>query len=100
MEYFLHSYVNGTPWSATALKTANLLGRGCTCLGWCSSGPRHTYILDCENLLYSQCSGDWTKSQIDDEDLKGELLAHLQSLGKYVTATVVIDYLARPDVKE
>ncbi|OJA21652.1 hypothetical protein AZE42_13631, partial [Rhizopogon vesiculosus] len=55
------------------------------------------YILDQGNLPLSKCSGDWTKSRLNDEDLKEELLTHLQSLGKYITATAVVDYLARPD---
>ncbi|KAG1747844.1 uncharacterized protein EDB91DRAFT_1048115, partial [Suillus paluster] len=59
-----------------------------------------TYILDRGNLPLSKCSGDWTKSRINDEDLKEELLTHLQSLGKYVTAIAVVNYLARPDVQQ
>ncbi|KAG1802322.1 uncharacterized protein BJ212DRAFT_1286067, partial [Suillus subaureus] len=37
---------------------------------------------------------------IDDEDLKEELLVHLQSLRKYISATAIIDYLAQPDVQQ
>ncbi|KIK72661.1 hypothetical protein PAXRUDRAFT_21729 [Paxillus rubicundulus Ve08.2h10] len=56
------------------------------------------YISDCENLPLSKHGGDWTKSQIDDEDLREELLTHLQSLGKYVSASAIITYLERPEV--
>jgi hypothetical protein len=31
--------------------------------------------------------------------LKDELLVHLQSLGKYVTASAIVKYLAKPDVQ-
>ncbi|KAG1742353.1 uncharacterized protein EDB91DRAFT_1051932, partial [Suillus paluster] len=38
-------------------------------------------------------------SWIEDEDLKDELLVHLQSLGKYVTASAIVEHLAKPDVQ-
>ncbi|KIJ10549.1 hypothetical protein PAXINDRAFT_164241 [Paxillus involutus ATCC 200175] len=97
MEYFLRAFVNGTPWSAAALQTAQFIGKG----PYMSRKVRQwtkAYILDGENLPLSKCGGAWTKSRIADEDLKQELLTHLQSLGKYVAATAVIEYLQRLDV--
>ncbi|KAG1765058.1 hypothetical protein EV702DRAFT_948116, partial [Suillus placidus] len=86
-------------WSSAALQTAKFVGKGThmsrTVRQWSKA-----YIVDRGNLLLSKCSGDWTKSRINDEDLKEELLMHLQSLGKYVTAIAVVNYLARPDVQQ
>jgi hypothetical protein len=47
----------------------------------------------------SKSGRKWTNSRIEDEDLKAELLVHLQSLGKYVTASKIVKYLAKPDVQ-
>ena len=56
------------------------------------------YIEDWENLLLSKNSQEWTDSQIEDEDLKEKLCIHLQSLGKYVTASAIVDYLTKLDI--
>jgi hypothetical protein len=99
MEYFLRAFVNGKSWSTAALHTAQFIGKG----PYMSRKVRQwskAYILDHENLPLSKCGGTWTKSRIADEDLKEEILTHLQSLGKYVTATAVIDYLKRSDVMQ
>jgi hypothetical protein len=40
------------------------------------------------------------KSMIKDKDLQEELFTHLQSLGKYVTARAIVDYLAKPTVEQ
>jgi len=97
MEYFLWAYVNSGTWTAAADKTATFLGRGI----YVSRKLREwstAFILDREDLPLSKYGVSWTKSRISDEDLKSELITHLQSLGKYVTATAIIDYLAQPDV--
>ncbi|KAG1775021.1 hypothetical protein EV702DRAFT_1236541 [Suillus placidus] len=66
MEYFLRAYVSGTPWSSAALQTAKFVGKGThmsrTVRQWSKA-----YIVDRGNLLLSKCSGDWTKSRINDE---------------------------------
>ncbi|KAG0692672.1 hypothetical protein DFH29DRAFT_882164 [Suillus ampliporus] len=98
MEFFLRAFVTGALWSAAALQTAQFVGKGT----YVSRKVREwskSYILDRENLPFAKYGGKWTRSWIDDEDLKEELLVHLQSLGKYISATAVIDYLARPDVQ-
>jgi len=100
MEYFLRAYVNGTPWSAAALQTAQFVGKG-THMSRTVRQWSRAYILDRENLprpQYGHGAGS-TRSRIEDEDLKEELLTHLQSLGKYVTAKAVVDYIARPDIQ-
>ncbi|KIK14399.1 hypothetical protein PISMIDRAFT_76078, partial [Pisolithus microcarpus 441] len=97
MQYFLHAYVNGDTWTNAALNTAKFIGRG-KYLSRKVRGWSTAFILDREDLPVSKYGGAWTKSRIHDEDLKSELLTHLQSLGKYVTATAIIDYLGQPDV--
>jgi hypothetical protein len=59
-----------------------------------------SYILDCENVPLAKYGGKWMRSWINDEDLREELQAHLQSLRKYVSATAIINYLAQPDVQQ
>ncbi|KAG0696145.1 hypothetical protein DFH29DRAFT_984723 [Suillus ampliporus] len=98
MEYFLCAYVSGTPWSSAALQTEKFVGKG-THMSQTVQQWSKAYILDQGNLPLSKCSGDWTKSWINNEDLREELFTHHQSLGKYVTAMAVVDYLARSDVQ-
>jgi hypothetical protein len=38
--------------------------------------------------------GTWNKSWIDNEDLKQEILTHLQSIGKYISAADISHYMA------
>ncbi|KAG1907616.1 uncharacterized protein F5891DRAFT_938725, partial [Suillus fuscotomentosus] len=99
MEYFLRAFVTGTAWSAAALQTAKFIGKG-TYMSRKVKEWSKSYILDRENLPLAKYGGNSTRSRIDDEDLKEELLVHLQSLGKYISATAVINYLAQPDVQQ
>ncbi|KIK73174.1 hypothetical protein PAXRUDRAFT_179070 [Paxillus rubicundulus Ve08.2h10] len=98
MEYFLRAFVKGTQWSAASLQTAQFIGKGtymsCKVREWSKA-----YILDHENLPWSKHGEAWTKSQINDEELKDKLLTHLQSHGKYVTASAIVNYLERPEVQ-
>ncbi|KIM53833.1 hypothetical protein SCLCIDRAFT_17815 [Scleroderma citrinum Foug A] len=99
MEYFLRAYVDNSAWTAAANKTATFIGRGI----YISRKLREwstAFILDHEDLPLSKYGVSWTQSRINDEDLKSELVTHLQSLGKYVTATVIINYLAQPGVMQ
>ncbi|KIM53772.1 hypothetical protein SCLCIDRAFT_17850 [Scleroderma citrinum Foug A] len=56
------------------------------------------FILSREDLPLSKYGVSWMKSRINDKDLKSELVTHLQLLGRYVTATAIIDYLTQPGV--
>jgi len=40
------------------------------------------------------------KSHLDDEDLKNEILTHLQGIGKYISAQDVAWYVNRSEVKK
>ena len=97
MEYFLQAYIDSGVWTTAANKAAAFIGWGL----YISRKLREwstAFILNCEDLLLSKYGVSWTKSRINDEDLKSELVTHLQSLGRYVTATAIIDYLAQPGV--
>ncbi|KAG1741636.1 hypothetical protein EDB19DRAFT_1907864 [Suillus lakei] len=98
MEYFLRAFAKGVAWSTAALQTAQFIGKG----PYMSRKVREwskAYIQDHRNLPMSKSSREWSNSWIEDEDLKDELLVHLQSLGKYVTASAIIKRLAKPDVQ-
>jgi hypothetical protein len=98
MEYFLHAFVQGAAWSTAALKTVQFVGKG----PYMSRKVREwskAYIQDRKNLPMSKSGRKWTNSRIEDKDLKDELLVHLQSLGKYVTASKIVKHLAKPDVQ-
>ncbi|KXN84624.1 hypothetical protein AN958_12229 [Leucoagaricus sp. SymC.cos] len=43
--------------------------------------------------------GTWNKSMLDDEDLQNEIMAHLQSLGKYISVSDLQEYINRSDVQ-
>ena len=99
MEYFLQAYIDSGAWTTAANKTAMFIGRGI----YISRKLREwsmAFILDRESLSLSKYGVSWTRSRINDEDLKSEIVTHLQSLGKYVMATAIIDYLAQPDVMQ
>ncbi|KIJ14820.1 hypothetical protein PAXINDRAFT_155912 [Paxillus involutus ATCC 200175] len=98
MQCFLRAFTGGLSWSSAALQTAQFVGKG----PYMSRKVREwskAYIADRENLPVIKYGGAWTKSRIDDEDLKQELLLHLQMLGKYVTASAIVTFLARSDVQ-
>ncbi|KIK72751.1 hypothetical protein PAXRUDRAFT_179983, partial [Paxillus rubicundulus Ve08.2h10] len=98
MLYFFRAFVNGLEWGPAALKTAKFVGKG----PYISRKVREwsrAYIADRGNLPFIRYSGAWTKSRIRDEDLQEELLLHLQSLGKYVTASAIIIYLDHLEVQ-
>ena len=99
MEYFLRAYIDSGAWTTAANKTATFIGRGI----YISRKLREwstAFILDRESLPLSKYGVSWTRSRINDEGLKSEIVTHLQSLGKYVTATAIIDYLTQPDVMQ
>ncbi|KAI6010804.1 hypothetical protein F5J12DRAFT_781787 [Pisolithus orientalis] len=99
MEYFLWAYIDSGTWMTAANKTATFIGWG-TYMSRKLREWSTVFILDHVSLPLSKYGVSWTKSRINDEDLKSELVTHLQSLGKNVTATAIIDYFAQPDVMQ
>lgn len=55
------------------------------------------FIEDEKNIPFNTY-GTWNKSQIDDEDLKQEILTHLQGIGKYICAADISQYIGRHNV--
>jgi hypothetical protein len=50
------------------------------------------------NNLSLNIYGTWNSFILEDEDFKGELLLHLQGIGKYVRSMDIVDYVKQPDV--
>jgi hypothetical protein len=58
-----------------------------------------SFVEDCKNLpinLY----GSWNVSLLDTGDLAKDIHEHLQSVGKYVGAQDIVDYLAQSEVQQ
>jgi hypothetical protein len=103
MRQFLYAYTNPTSkvynqWCAASLETARAMERGT----WFARRLRewsNGIIADDENLPFN-IYGTWNKSRLDDEDLKNEILTHLQGIGKYICAQDVARYMNRSEVKK
>ncbi|KAG1723857.1 hypothetical protein EDB19DRAFT_1574707, partial [Suillus lakei] len=96
---FLWNYmkpIGACRWQAASLMTANVHGKGTWLAGHLHEWMR-AYILDQEDLPLN-IYGTWNSSILEDEDFKGELLLHLQGIGKYAKSMDIIDYIKRPDV--
>jgi hypothetical protein len=91
--------MNGTLWSAAALQTVQFVGKG----PYMSQRVRQwskAFIQDREDMPLAKYGGEWTKSWIEDEDLKEDILVYLQSLRKYVSAMAIVDYLTWPEIQQ
>ncbi|KAI0075713.1 hypothetical protein K474DRAFT_1567303, partial [Panus rudis PR-1116 ss-1] len=71
-------------------------------------GPHHARVLrkwtraflaDRHNLPYTPSTSAWRHSLIERPALREAIIAHLQSIGKYVRALDIVDFLARPDIQ-
>lgn len=99
MRMFLWNYtkpIGACRWQAASLMTANAYGKGTWLAGRLREWTR-AYILDRDDIPLN-VYGTWNSSILEDEDFKGELLLHLQGIGKYVKSMDIIDYVKRPDV--
>lgn len=101
MRQFLWAYTSPDSasygkWIPSSLAIANTLERGPwfsrKLRQWCS-----TFIKD-GNLPWS-IYGTWSKSILDDENLQQELFDHLLSVGKFISATDVQEYMSRQEVQ-
>ncbi|KAG1741265.1 hypothetical protein EDB19DRAFT_1973104 [Suillus lakei] len=110
MEKFLWKYVdindNGTShaknsaggeWTRAADETAHFL-RGREWLSRNLQTWSRAYINNRTNLPTHEY-GNHKTSRIDDEVLAADIKLHLQSIGKYVRAQDIVDYLKRPEVQ-
>ncbi|EKM75371.1 hypothetical protein AGABI1DRAFT_132271 [Agaricus bisporus var. burnettii JB137-S8] len=99
MRMLLWTYVDGSKaWKAAADEVAHLCEHGCAwsrkLRKWCRE-----YITD-RNKLPKNPYGHWTGSLLSrHDDLRLEILTHLQSIGKYVQAQDIVNYLDKPDIK-
>ena len=103
MKQFMWTYINPDSgltgcWVATSLKMANNLEKG----------PMHAkkvhewtwaFINDHEDLPVNPY-GTWTESVIDKHpEIAQELLARLQSIGKFVKAMDLVDFMDTPEMQ-
>lgn len=98
LHIYSHPYVSERlGWIATSLRVARWLAKGAgfaeSLRRWC-----HNYVKD--RVLPENCYGKWTSSMLDDGDLAREIFEHLTSVGQYVQAHNIVDYLDNPDVQE
>jgi len=103
MKQFLWVYCNPESktynfWTASSLATATALEKG----PWFSRRLREwaAAFIEEEKTLPLNPYGTWNRSRIDDEDLKQEVLTHLQGIGKYISAADISRYMGRHDVRE
>ncbi|KAG9224502.1 hypothetical protein CCMSSC00406_0002347 [Pleurotus cornucopiae] len=84
-------------WGVAALHVARCAEKG----PWAARKLREwtrTFITDRGTLPISIYSS-WAKSRIDDEDFVQEIHLHLQTVGEYVRAKDICDYLDQDEVK-
>lgn len=103
MRQFLWSYINPQSvtcgnWITSSLHTANALERqpnhARSLRRWCRA-----FIHDRKNLPVNNY-GKWNESMLEkDELLAHDIHIHLQSVGKFVKAEDLVDYLDTPDMR-
>lgn len=103
MQTFMNHYTGAQSktrgkWTASALETVVGVGKK----------PGHSralrswtkaYIRDREDIPRNPY-GTWSTSRLDEDDLTLELQIHLRTVGKYVAASDLVQYLDRPEVKQ
>ncbi|KAJ8593735.1 hypothetical protein M405DRAFT_730919 [Rhizopogon salebrosus TDB-379] len=98
---FLWNYTDSmsksSGWMAASLKTAHAHEKG----PWLAGRLREWVRAYCKDRgdLPMNIYGTWNSSILEDEDFALELLLHLQSIGKYVRAMDIVEYLDRAEVK-
>ncbi|KAF9459536.1 hypothetical protein BDZ94DRAFT_1284360 [Collybia nuda] len=101
MKKFMWKYVEGqqtSKWTAASLQTAQDHERG----------PNHAQTLQEWTLAFladrknipTNVYGTWNTSKLDDKDLAHAILLHLQSLGPYIRAQDVVDFVKQPEIQE
>ena len=103
MQSMLHLYTvlhssTYEKWGASAYQAAISMGHGRYYACQLAKLSRK-FIEDC-TVLPVNPYGDWNESMLVDEDLATDINLHLQELGSNISACKVVDFLARPDVKE
>jgi hypothetical protein len=103
MKLFLWAYVNpqsrtSRKWIASSLEAAAAVQR----TPWYGQGLQdraHAFINDRDDLLFN-IYGQWNDSLLDkDESIAQDIHVHLQSIGKYVKAMDLVDFLDTPEMR-
>ncbi|KAF9240820.1 hypothetical protein BU15DRAFT_31527, partial [Melanogaster broomeanus] len=84
-------------WMSASLLTASGLGKPT----WWARQLRiitKSYIIHRTNLPMNPY-GRWNSSRLEDPDIANDIHEHLQSIGKYVRAQDIVDYLDKEDVR-
>ena len=98
MQHFLWKYVQTKNWTQASLDTAQDHERG----------PHHARMLRkwthafLANRDHLPCNiyGTWNFTKLDDEDFAQAIQLHLQSLGPYIRAQDVVDFVKWPETME
>ncbi|KAG2058716.1 hypothetical protein BDR06DRAFT_1003904 [Suillus hirtellus] len=86
----------GGHWSQAADRAARNAGKAQGVhLSWCLRSWAKAYIEDWTALPH--CKQLQKYSHVDDEDFAADIKLHLQSIGKYVRAQDLVDYLSLPE---
>ena len=100
MRKFLWKYISGNStawWGPALLETAHDYERGthhaCLLQEW-----THAYVATREDLP-KNTYGTWKPSMLNDEDLATTIHLHLQSLGPWIQAQDVVDFINKPETK-
>ena len=103
MRLFLWAYINPNSatygnWTASLIQTADTLEQkphfAQRLRKWCRN-----FIADRENLPVNKY-GKWNESLLDkDESLAQDIHIHLQSVGKFVKAEDLVDYMDTPEMR-
>lgn len=99
MRMLLYRYTNGiSTWMASSAGVARDWEKGEYQARQLRAWTRD-FIADRHVLPYS-CMGTWNESLLDKKpELKTEISEHLMSIGKYVRALDIVEFLEQPDVQ-
>jgi hypothetical protein len=88
--------INGKSWNDTSSDVTQTLERGPYFARKLREWTR-AYIED--RSIPENQYGTWAESLVDNENLRQELNMYLQSIGKYVTAIHLVQYMVHDDMK-
>jgi hypothetical protein len=100
MRKFLWKYISGNStarWGSASLETTHDHERGAYHVHLLQEWT-HAYIANRNDLL-KNTYGTWKTSMLDDEDLAQTIHLHLQSLGPWIRAQDVVDFVNKPETQ-
>ena len=84
-------------WGKSSLQAAIALGHGTDCARRLRKLCRQ--FIDNRELLPINPFGHWNESMLSDEDLTNDINLYLMELGKNISASKLVEFLGRPDVR-